>query len=200
MEFPSLSSPFPSKFPANSANKKTQFRYNIPTFDVYRTPSFSIYLLSCNSRQFRAFAQFGGLTSRRNSLRKKITDGPRVNQNSIPLTPSSEFQFLNSNVVDSESECSNLISDDSVKESKFGNGVVDDSVAETGNAEESNSKRLGDSVLLSKLESWMDKYKRDTEYWGIGSGHIFTVVQDSDGSVKAVSVNEDEILRRSRVE
>ncbi|KAM2280484.1 hypothetical protein ACFX1S_041202 [Malus domestica] len=105
MEFPSLSSPFPSKFPANSPNKKTQFRYNIPTFDVYRNPSFSIYLLSCNSRKFRAFAQFGGLTSRRNSLRKKITDGPRVNQNSIPLTPSSEFQFLNSNVVDSESQC-----------------------------------------------------------------------------------------------
>ncbi|KAB2595854.1 hypothetical protein D8674_031304 [Pyrus ussuriensis x Pyrus communis] len=45
----------------------------------------------------------------------------------------------------------------------------------------------------------MEQSRRDTEYWGIGSGHIFTVVQDSDGSVKAVSVNEDEILRRSRV-
>ncbi|XP_008362644.2 uncharacterized protein LOC126620251 [Malus sylvestris] len=200
MEVLSLTSPFPSKFPANSPNKKTPSRYNIRTFDFHKNPSFSIYLLSCNSRKCRAFAQFGGPTSRRNSLRKKLTDGQKVNQNSIPLNPSSEIQFLNNNFVDSESQFSNLVSDDGAKESKFCNGVADDSVAETGNVEESNSKRLGDSVLLSKLESWMEQYRRDTEYWGIGSGHIFTVVQDSDGSVKAVSVNEDEILRRSRVE
>lgn len=63
------------------------------------------------------------------------------------------------------------------------------------------SKRgvLGESVLWSRLENWVDQYKNDLDLWGVGSTPIFTVFQDSDGNVKRVAVDEDEILRRSRV-
>lgn len=77
------------------------------------------------------------------------------------------------------------------KESDF-SGHGDD------NVEKSN--RLGDSVLLSELENWADQYKKDSEYWGVGSGPIFTIYEDSIGNVHRVSVNKDEILRRSGVE
>ena len=59
---------------------------------------------------------------------------------------------------------------------------------------------LGESILLNKLENWVEQYKKDFEYWGIGSGTIFTVYEDSSGGVKRVLVDEDEILRRSRVD
>ncbi|KAI5345813.1 PREDICTED: LOC109709874 isoform [Prunus dulcis] len=197
----SLNSPFPANFPAKSWNKKNPCRYNIPSFGFHKNPSFSIYLLSCHSTKFRALAHFGRPISRRNSLRKKLIDEQKVNQISVPLNPSSDFLFLNNNFDDTESPLEK-VNYDGVKESEFSNGVVadDSSVAETSSVKEPNAKSLGDSVLLSKLDSWMEQYKRDTEYWGIGSGHIFTVNQDSDGNVKVVSVNEDEILRRSRVE
>ncbi|PQQ02015.1 uncharacterized protein Pyn_05743 [Prunus yedoensis var. nudiflora] len=185
----SLNSPFPANFPAKSWNKKNPCRYNIPSFGFHKNQSFSIYLLSCHSTKFRALAHFGRPMSRRNSLRKKLIDEQKVNQISVPLNPSSDFQFLNNNFDDTESPLEK-VNYDSVKESEFSNEVVadDSSVAETSSVKEPNAKRLGDSVLLSKLDSWMEQYKRDT------------INQDSDGNVKLVSVNEDEILRRSRVE
>ncbi|KAF9616393.1 hypothetical protein IFM89_029647 [Coptis chinensis] len=55
-------------------------------------------------------------------------------------------------------------------------------------------------VMWSKLESWVDQYKKEVEFWGVGSSPIFTVFQDIQGNVKNVVINEDEILRRNRVE
>ncbi|CBI40553.3 unnamed protein product, partial [Vitis vinifera] len=72
-----------------------------------------------------------------------------------------------------------------------------DSVNENHTAEESKSKVLGESVLLNELENWVDQYRKDAEYWGIGSGPIFTIIEDSDGNVERVVVGENEILRRS---
>ena len=63
-----------------------------------------------------------------------------------------------------------------------------------------NSDVAKESVLWSKLDNWVDQYKRDNEFWGVGTGPIFTVYQDTDGNVGRVSVNEDEIVRRSRIE
>ena len=41
-------------------------------------------------------------------------------------------------------------------------------------AEKPKSKILRESVLWNKLENWVDQYKKDVEYWGVGSGPIFT--------------------------
>lgn len=48
--------------------------------------------------------------------------------------------------------------------------------------------------LNNELESWF----RDSKFWGIGSDPIFTVYQDARGNVVRVSVDEDEIVKRSR--
>ncbi|XP_004306670.1 PREDICTED: uncharacterized protein LOC101313638 [Fragaria vesca subsp. vesca] len=196
----SFTTPFPTRFPNKSWNPKTTFRYRKPS----KNPSFSIYFLSRNTTKFQAFAQFGRPTSRRNSLRKKLIEDQKVN----PLIPSFDFQLLNTNIDDSESKLNsdnvkeknfrNWVADDKVKDGEFSNEGGGDSVA--GASELKESKGFGESVLLRKLESWIEQYKRDTEYWGIGSGQIFTVYQGSDGNVERVLVNEDEILRRSRIE
>ncbi|KAK4418510.1 hypothetical protein Salat_2263800 [Sesamum alatum] len=65
---------------------------------------------------------------------------------------------------------------------------------------ELREKQFGESVMWNKLESWVEQHKKDMEFWGIGSGPIFTIFQDSEGKVERVVVDEDEILRRSRVD
>lgn len=57
----------------------------------------------------------------------------------------------------------------------------------------------GKSDSWDKLENWVDQYKRDSEFWGVGTGPIFTVHQGANGNVLCVSVNEDEITKRNRV-
>lgn len=65
---------------------------------------------------------------------------------------------------------------------------------------ESKSKLLDGNVFWDKLENWVEQYKKDSEFWGIGTGPIFSIFQDSDSKVEKVVINEDEILRRSGVE
>lgn len=65
---------------------------------------------------------------------------------------------------------------------------------------ELRKKKIGETIMWNKLESWVEQYKKDSEYWGIGSGPIFTIFQDAEGKVERVVVNEDEIMRRSRVD
>ncbi|KAJ4884881.1 embryo defective 1703 [Raphanus sativus] len=57
-------------------------------------------------------------------------------------------------------------------------------------------KILPDSNLLNELEDWVTRYKKEAEYWGIGSNPIFTVYQDSNGDVERVEVDEEEVLSR----
>lgn len=73
-------------------------------------------------------------------------------------------------------------------------------VKETELESESKSKKskiLRESVLWNKLEGWVEQYKKDVEFWGIGKGPVFTVFKNSEGKIEKVVVNEDEILRRS---
>lgn len=130
-------------------------------------------------------AHFGRPTRRRNSLREKLVNDQQVHpKNLISLNPSS----------------SENLNYDSVRESDFNHGFVNDIVVETSSSVgESKLKPLGESILSSKLENWTDQYKKDVDYWGIGSGPIFTVFQDSEGTVKKVLVDEDEILKRTQV-
>ncbi|XP_047169806.1 uncharacterized protein LOC124838289 isoform X2 [Vigna umbellata] len=147
--------------------------YNKPTSPFRRTP-FSVYLSRSTAVKFQTWAHSGRPTKRRNSLRKKLLRDHKVIPNQIPNDPLS-------------------VSGNGFKES--GVGVQGDSVVE---AEKSKSKLLGESVLWNKLDSWVDQYKRDIEYWGVGSGPVFTVYEDSLGGVKRVSVDEEEILKRSK--
>ncbi|KAA0048887.1 Embryo defective 1703, putative isoform 2 [Cucumis melo var. makuwa] len=118
---------------------------------------------------------------RSNSLRKKLTQEQQVRRIHIPSNPNSDFQLPERTSEHSESS------------GGVGIDVSDTSV-------ETRPKGLGESVLWNRLENWVDQYKKDIEFWGIGSGPIFTVFQDSNGNVKSVSINEDEILKRCQVE
>ncbi|KAK7389802.1 hypothetical protein VNO78_25096 [Psophocarpus tetragonolobus] len=158
-----------SKFPPNHTK---------PTFPFRRTP-FSPYLSRSAATKFQTWAHSGRTTNRRNSLRKKLVRDHKVNPNQIPNDPFS-------------------VSGNGVEESGVGVQRVSvvDNVVEV---EKSKSKLLGESVLWNKLENWVDQYKRDIEYWGVGSGPIFTVYEDPIGGVKRVFVDEDQILKRSKV-
>ncbi|XP_015937679.1 uncharacterized protein LOC107463403 [Arachis duranensis] len=167
-----------TKFPSKYSNK--------PRF--HRIPLFSPHFFSSKTTKFQTFAQFGRPTNRRNYLRKKLLhdNHHRVSPNKLITDPRpSEFHE---------------------KSTSFNNGV-EDSVSEGTKVENFEVEKqqkskfsLGESVMLNKLENWVEQYKKDFEYWGIGSGSIFTVYEDSNGGVKRVIVDEDEILRRNKVD
>lgn len=97
--------------------------------------------------------------------------------------------------------------DNKVSESNLGTSTLEqDSFVmgfeEIGSAPSNleDPKRLGESALWNKLDGWVEQYKKDIEFWGIGSNPIFTVFRDSSGKVERVLVDEDEILRRSGIE
>uniref|UniRef100_A0A5B7BT08 Embryo defective 1703 n=1 Tax=Davidia involucrata TaxID=16924 RepID=A0A5B7BT08_DAVIN len=191
---PSSPQIFSPKFPFTTRRKKNSIRFNTHHSKFLPCPPFSTCLQLTTARNFRISAHFGRPSNRRNSLRKKLTE-QQVRHNPIIYTPSSDFQNNNLDSFLSNSD------NDSVKQNDFNSnfGVVED-IVESDSFNESKSKILGESVLWNKLEGWVDQYKKDSEFWGIGFGPIFTIFQDSDGNVKRVVVNEDEIFRRSRIE
>uniref|UniRef100_A0A0R0IZH0 Uncharacterized protein n=1 Tax=Glycine max TaxID=3847 RepID=A0A0R0IZH0_SOYBN len=146
-----------------------------PTSPFLRTP-FSLYLSRFAVIKFQTWAHSGRPSNRRNSLRKKLLLDLKVNPNQIPNDPFS-------------------VSGNGVEESGVGVQGVDNVVE----VEKPKSKLLRESVLWNKLGNWADQYKRDVEYWGVGSGRIFTVYEDSIGGIKRVVVDEDPILKRSKV-
>ncbi|CAM8989813.1 unnamed protein product [Rhodiola kirilowii] len=113
---------------------------------------------------------------RRNYLREKILEKQQVERNSSNnLVDYSEKRF----------EVSESITYGNVVAEAIGHLPVEESL-----------KLVGESVLLSKLESWADQYKKDVGLWGVGSSPIFTVFEDLDGNVERVLVDEDEIRAR----
>lgn len=180
-------SPFTSKFLTTTSNKRGLRLYKVPFSEFHKKPSFPCYLLSSTTRRLQVSARFGGPTSRRNSLRKKLLRDQQVHQkNPIPLDVISNF-------VD------NLNNDSVQEETGVNSDYADVTVCETSGDRDSNLKRIGESVLLNRLENWIEQYRKDVDYWGIGSGPIFEVFQDREGNVKRVLVNEDEIVKRSQV-
>ncbi|XWS46237.1 hypothetical protein CRYUN_Cryun14cG0047300 [Craigia yunnanensis] len=176
-------SSFTSQLSIKTSNRKPLHRFHI---SEYRKISlFSGCLPLSGTTVFHVSAHFGRPTSRRNSLRKKLLlDHQKVRQNPITLNPTLDFQNPNGSFENFEN-----MNFGSTKQSD-----VDDDVGEL------KSKRLGESVLLTKFENWIDQYKKDAEFWGIGSGPIFTVLQDLEENVKEVTVHEDEILKRLEFE
>ncbi|KAK9279735.1 hypothetical protein L1049_013417 [Liquidambar formosana] len=167
------------KFSIQIRNKKNPPRLYVPNSKFSLYSPFSTRFPFSKTKNLQISAQFGRSSNRRNSLRKKLIDDQQVRRNPLYLDPSRSFD-----VNEKETESNYRVGDDVVESG---------SVGESG----PKSERLGDSALLNKLENWVDQYKKDVEFWGIGSGPIFTVYKGSDGNVERVVVNEDEILRRS---
>lgn len=175
---------FSSRSSIQFRNRRSQFRNQAPSSKIYGYPPSSsspYFNLPRCRRNLIVFANFSRPTRRSNSLRKKLTQEQQVHRIPIPDNSNSDFQFPE------------RITDHGEVSGHAG-GDVSDSIVET------KAKRLGESVLWNRLENWVDQYKKDIEFWGIGSGPIFTVFQDSNGNVKWVSINEEEILSRSQVE
>lgn len=190
----SLTSPLTTRFPTRTRHEKNPLRYYAHDSILYKNLPFSICL--SHGRKFLVLTHISRTTSRRNSLRKKFIDEKQVR---FPLNPNYDMQYIDRNFRDNESfrEKTNR---DTEKESNFRTGFADDNAVEESGGKEPKRKPLGESVMLTKLENWVQQYKKDTECWGIGSASIFTVFQNSNGNVKRVSVNEEEILRRARLE
>ncbi|GLT76999.1 hypothetical protein SLA2020_486280 [Shorea laevis] len=173
---------FTSPFSLNTCGKIKARRFRIS-----KSPHAPLMLST--PQAFRVSAHFGRPTSRRNSLRKKLLQDQKVRQNPIPLDSSSDFETREdgSDDVKNFQESLNYASP---RESSVVSG-------EASSVQNVEMKSFGGSLLLTKLENWIEQYKRDIEFWGVGSGPIFTVLQDLEGKVKQVTVNEDEILERS---
>uniref|UniRef100_A0A803KZN8 Embryo defective 1703 n=1 Tax=Chenopodium quinoa TaxID=63459 RepID=A0A803KZN8_CHEQI len=166
--------------------KKTPYKFRKTHLKSFPNPPFSTNLPLQNTKKFHISARFGRPTKRRNSLRKKLTgdDGgnSQVRQNPQKIIDPAH------NLVDNQVSDLKLSSDGLER-------TIDSEISNLG-----NSREFGESVLWNKLEGWVDQYKKDIEFWGIGSSPIFTVFQDGNGKVERVLVDEDEILKRSGVE
>ncbi|OIT07428.1 PREDICTED: uncharacterized protein LOC109210258 [Nicotiana attenuata] len=180
---------FPPKFCISQWKKRTPSAFTARNSKIYSP--FSI------PSRFQISAHFGRRTKRQNYLRKKLT---QRQQQQVIETPIIHFPSSENN--DEKTMSNSIIQNPSSESFQFGSESGDEKsknlVSDTG--VELKTKALGESVLWNKLESWVEQYKKDTEFWGIGTGSIFTVFQDSEGKVKRVAVNEDEILKRSRID
>ncbi|KAG1335024.1 hypothetical protein COCNU_03G011430 [Cocos nucifera] len=135
-------------------------------------------------------AHFRRPSRRRNTLREKFIpygEERKVSKVTELLNPDSSLE--DSNYINGETK-----TDNSESSSNFDSesGVVD-------NSSSANQNLSGNSVFWNKLEKWVERYKNDSEFWGVGAGPIFTIYQDTDGKVSRVSVSEDEITKRSQI-
>ncbi|KAL4566999.1 hypothetical protein LXL04_022569 [Taraxacum kok-saghyz] len=147
-----------------------------------------------SSRNFRVSARFDRPPNRRkNHLREKLIE-QKVRQNpSVNHDRASTLENPIRKIDDINDSRSNLVN--------FNDGVdhpvpVPDKI----NVSDSTDALKSNNVLWNQLDSWASQYKADAEFWGIGSNPIFTVLQDSNGNIKKVDVNEDEILKRNQIE
>ncbi|XP_072959674.1 uncharacterized protein [Typha angustifolia] len=129
-------------------------------------------------------AHFRPPIRRRNTLRKKIVS-PREGQ----VSQASEFLVPGSNLVELSS------AGDEIKVGSSSDLDNESRIVENASSRDRSFSK--DSVLWDKLDSWVTRYKEDVECWGIGTGPIFIVYQNSEGMISRVVVNEEEIIRRN---
>ncbi|KAK8967887.1 hypothetical protein KSP40_PGU014548 [Platanthera guangdongensis] len=171
---------FPSRRPTLSTQYSRQSATGLMDFSVpfLKLPSRS-FSTARRWLKLPVFSPFAGPSRRRrNSLREKLL--PR--QEKVSPSPG------NSGLTEHERNVHDL-SDNFDGANDFA-GAMD-------------SKKFDfsrKSALWDKLENWVDRYREDSEFWGIGTGPIFTIFQNSDGNIARVSVDEDEILKRSRIQ
>ncbi|KAL1546174.1 hypothetical protein AAHA92_22814 [Salvia divinorum] len=201
MEFPSsristnpqISPPIPFLTWKGTRYRSTLTLSNSKTFPLQHPLS----TRTIPSRNFRISAHFGRASSRQNYLRKKLTKHQKQHQVSEDLLR--EFDKLSTHDSNFES------SSETTLNLEGGSGVnVDDKLGQNEGVieleKDFRTKKIGESIMWNKLEGWVEQYKKDSQFWGIGTGPIFSVFQDDEGKVERVVVNEDEIMRRSRVD
>ncbi|GAB2217467.1 hypothetical protein Drorol1_Dr00000659 [Drosera rotundifolia] len=156
--------------PSRTLKTHLQFPSKVPFWTNFHPPI---------RRILRVSAHFSrrGPTNRRNSLRRKILGDPKVR----PISPK-----INDPVE--------ICDDFAVFESNLEKGSEGLGLEQKGLLEKRGSS------FADRLESWVNQCKEDIEFWGAGSDPIFIVSMDRDGNVERVSVDEDEIVRRSDVE
>lgn len=135
-------------------------------------------------------AHFRRSSRRRNTLREKLI--PYIEEKKVSKVP----ELLN---PDSDLEGSNYTNGETRTENVESSLNFDSKRGVVDNSSSANQNLSGNSIWCNKLENWVEQYKKDSEFWGVGAGAIFTVYQDTDGKVSRVSVSEDEITRRSQV-
>ncbi|XP_042436375.1 uncharacterized protein LOC122022437 isoform X3 [Zingiber officinale] len=128
------------------------------------------------------------LRQRRNTLRDKLLPSPVEQVRRVPdsLDSVTDLEPSEDGKHQAEGFCTQM-------DAEGKNEVSKELCFEGGSLPETKS------ALQDKLENWVDQYKVDSEFWGVGAGHIFTIYLDSDKKVVNVFVNEDEIIKRSRV-
>ncbi|XP_042431888.1 uncharacterized protein LOC122018588 isoform X3 [Zingiber officinale] len=128
------------------------------------------------------------LRQRRNTLRDKLLPSPVEQVRRVPdsLDSVTDLELSEDGKHQAEGFCTQM-------DAEGKNEVSKELCFEGGSLPETKS------ALQDKLENWVDQYKVDSEFWGVGAGHIFTIYLDSDKKVVNVFVNEDEIIKRSRV-
>ncbi|KAL6982108.1 hypothetical protein U1Q18_023724 [Sarracenia purpurea var. burkii] len=197
---------FSRRYALTSLIKTNPYRFNIGCIPNSKLPldppSLTFSPVSATGK-LRISARFGRPTRRRNSLRKKLTEQQQEQQVRPPPVVSDPSSGSGGPVHDydnGERYDSNL-DNDNVQESMFNSNYdANEGTVQSNSVEESISKPLVESVLWNKLESWVDQYKNDSEFWGLGFSPIFTVFRDLEGNVNRVVVNEDEILRRGGID
>nr|GMD61878.1 COP1-interactive protein 1 [Ipomoea batatas] len=173
--------PFSSLSTNNSSRITFSKSKKFPLFSQISSPS-----------RFIISAHFSRRSNRQNHLRRKILENQQLRQqqevsgNSVISAPFSQSVQQDYENFDQNSKLHDF----------------DSEIAQysTKSRDIKLSRPFGESVMWNKLENWVQQYKKDTEFWGVGTGTIFTVYQDSGGKVERVVVNEDEIFRRSKVQ
>ncbi|KAL3622246.1 hypothetical protein CASFOL_033657 [Castilleja foliolosa] len=171
-------------------------------------PSFSLnpFCSVFPSNKSRISARFGRPNNRQNYLRKKLTQQQQQQQVRHIQSPVQKFDSSSKKIDDVEENLENESKSDSLREGsmnieRVSQGVcLNDSESVKESETELSKNKIGESVMWSKLENWVEQYKKDSEFWGIGTNPIFNVFQNSKGEVERVVVNEDEIMKRSRVD
>ncbi|KAK4769671.1 hypothetical protein SAY87_030203 [Trapa incisa] len=176
-------SSFIPRFTPSTHPCRNGYRFWISRSKLDSTPSSSFRFSFSGSRNLTVSAHFARRNGRRNYLRKKLIEDNKVRIDYPYHRP------------DQNSEVQKF---DEIPEGNVIREIESTSFSD-GNIEGTKRRPWGESVLWNKLESWVDQYKKDVELWGVGRGLIFTIFQDSDGNVQRVTINEDEILKRSGV-
>ncbi|XP_057531344.1 uncharacterized protein LOC130809625 [Amaranthus tricolor] len=177
-------SPLSSLSSFTTFTKKTPLKIHKTRLNSFSNSPFPTVSPHKNRINTQIFARIVRPTKRRNSLRKKLDSKVRKNPHKL-IDPVPHF-------ID-DVKLNSVLGIDSLEN-------VSGELGETETFNVDNSRKFGESVMWDKLDGWVEQYKKDIEFWGIGSNPIFTVFQDSRGSVEKVFIDEDEILRRNGVE
>ncbi|RZR76898.1 hypothetical protein BHM03_00001798 [Ensete ventricosum] len=184
-------SPFrPKSASSTPSTKHASRKGTVSSISFLKTPSWrgSSNAGSSGGRVLQISARFRRPLRRRNTLREKLLPSAVEQVRRVPQTLDPVLDLELSEGFSGELEDLRTGVDADRR-----NEIVEAVGSVSGDSSEKKS------VLWDKLESWVDQYKADSEFWGVGTGPIFMIYQDSDRKIVRVLVNEDEIIKRNQI-